>query len=196
MDCLLLVRKIKELRYKFLSQFFYKLFFKEFGKGSRIINPLKIRNSKFILLGKNVSINDYVFLMALPTSNNDSPYLSIGDNVNIGHFNHIICNHKIIIENDVLTADHVYISDNNHNYSDVNIPISKQGIVSKAETYIGEGSWIGENVCIISAHVGKHCVIGANSVVINNIPDYSVAVGNPARVIKQYDFQLNKWVRR
>ena len=62
------------------------------------------------------------------------------------------------------------------------------------ELIIGEGSWIGINVVIIGdVHVGKNCVIGANSIVINDIPDYSVAVGNPAKIIKKYDFEAKTW---
>lgn len=58
---------------------------------------------------------------------------------------------------------------------------------------IGEGTWLGENVCVIGAKIGKHCVIGANSVVTKDIPDYSIAVGAPARIIKQYNFKENVW---
>lgn len=61
---------------------------------------------------------------------------------------------------------------------------------------IRRDTWIGTNVSIIgNVNIGKHCVIGANSVVTHNIPDYSVAVGCPARVIKRYDFNQNKWVK-
>lgn len=60
---------------------------------------------------------------------------------------------------------------------------------------IGEGSWLGENVCVIGASVGKHCTIGANAVVTKDIPDYSVAVGIPAKVIKQYNFKTQRWER-
>jgi acetyltransferase-like isoleucine patch superfamily enzyme len=59
---------------------------------------------------------------------------------------------------------------------------------------IGDGSWIGENACIIGAHVGKNCVIGANAVVTSDIPDYSVAVGVPAVVIKRFDAPSKMWI--
>ena len=59
---------------------------------------------------------------------------------------------------------------------------------------IGEGSWLGEHVCVIGASIGKHCVIGANAVVVHDIPDYSVAVGAPARVIKKFNEDSNSWV--
>ena len=70
-----------------------------------------------------------------------------------------------------------------------------QGVTQKRDVVIGNGSWIGEHVCIIGASIGRHCVIGANSVVTRDIPDYSVAVGSPAVIIKKYDFNLNKWIK-
>ena len=95
-----------------------------------------------------------------------------------------------------MIADKVYISDNLHEYTNVCIPIIEQPIIQKKNVSIGSGSWIGENVCIIGATIGKHCVIGANSVVTHDIPDFSVAVGSPAKIIKRYDFSQNKWVRK
>ena len=73
------------------------------------------------------------------------------------------------------------------------MPILKQKIKQIGTVVIGEGSWLGENVCVIGANVGKNCVIGANSVVTKDIPDYSVAVGVPAKVIKSYNFSSKKW---
>ena len=111
----------------------------------------------------------------------------------IGHFNHIYATRSIILHKNVLTADKVYISDNMHGYENVELPILRQPIVQKHIVEIGEGSWIGENVCVIGAKIGKHCIIGANSVVSKDIPDYCVAVGSPAKVVKRYNAQLRKW---
>ena len=59
---------------------------------------------------------------------------------------------------------------------------------------IGDDSWIGINSVIVgNVRIGKHCVIGANSVVNKNIPDYSIAVGSPAKVIKRYNFEKKEW---
>ena len=73
------------------------------------------------------------------------------------------------------------------------VPIKEQGIIQKKDVYIGDGSWLGENVCVIGASIGQHCVIGANSVVTKDIPDYSVAVGSPAKVIKRYNPETKQW---
>jgi acetyltransferase-like isoleucine patch superfamily enzyme len=69
-----------------------------------------------------------------------------------------------------------------------------QSVKFKQRVAIGDGSWIGENACIIGASIGRNCVIGANAVVTRDIPDYCVAVGIPAAVIRRFDVTLQKWV--
>jgi acetyltransferase-like isoleucine patch superfamily enzyme len=87
----------------------------------------------------------------------------------------------------------VYITDQNHGYERIDVPISMQTQPEKMVT-IGEGSWIGAGSVILpGSNIGKHVAIGANSVVTGVIPDYSVAVGSPARVIKRYS-QDSGWV--
>ena len=80
----------------------------------------------------------------------------------------------------------VYITDCDHEYRNIKIPVIDQGIVQRGQRVsIGEGSYIGINAVIVgNVKIGKHCVIGANSVVTKDVPDYCVAVGSPARVIK------------
>jgi len=75
----------------------------------------------------------------------------------------------------------------------VAVPVCKQAVVQKKSVRIGEGSWLGINVCVLGANVGKHCVIGANSVVTKDIPDYCVAIGSPARIIKRFDMESGLW---
>jgi acetyltransferase-like isoleucine patch superfamily enzyme len=119
--------------------------------------------------------------------------LIIGDGTNIGNFNHIYATRSIIIGENVLTADKVYISDNLHGYEDINIPIIHQPIKQIGNVVIGNGTWIGENVCVIGVKIGKNCVIGANSVVTKDIPDYCVVVGSPSYIIKRFCQETNIW---
>lgn len=81
----------------------------------------------------------------------------------------------------------MYITDCDHEYRNVVVPVIDQGIVQKGQKVsIGDGSYIGINAVIVgNVEIGKHCVIGANSVVTKDVPDYSVAVGSPAKVIKK-----------
>ncbi|MCH5686533.1 acyltransferase [Niabella sp. W65] len=149
-------------------------------------NPLQIDKPQNIIIGKRTYIGYKAWLAAVPIVNTGSSELKIGDGCGIGNFNHIYATKSVIIENDVLTADKVYISDNLHSFDDISIPIIYQPVKQIKEVVIGSGSWIGENVCILGASIGKNCVIGANSVVNRDIPDYSVAVGAPAKIVRDF----------
>lgn len=89
----------------------------------------------------------------------------------------------------VRLSPNVYITDCDHEYRNISVPVIDQGIAQKGQTVsIGYGSYIGINAVIVgNVKIGKHCVIGANSVVTHNVPDYSVVVGFPAKVIKKCD---------
>jgi len=172
----------------------YQFQFQFFGQKSRIDSPLRIDGKKYIEIGKNVLIQYKTWLACFPLlTGEEKPILKIGNHTSIGHFNHICATKSIVIENYVLTADKVYISDNLHSYENPTIPIIQQPIKQIKTVVIGEGSWIGENVAIMGASIGKNCVIGANAVVTKDIPDYSVAVGNPAKIIKRYNFETKQW---
>ncbi len=182
---------------KYLRWLYYWSKFGSFGICSVIKSPLSIDGGKNIHIGSNVCIQYKTWLASLPLTQigGGNSELLIEDGCILGHFNHIYATKSIILHKDVLTADKVYISDNLHGYEDIMTPIRKQPIVQNRDVEIGEGSWIGENVCILGVHIGKHCVIGANSVVTHDIPDYSVAVGSPAKVIKRYNFEKKQWVK-
>ena len=186
-----LLRYSTALKLRFIT-LLYKYRFKSFGKKSYLHSPLKIDGIENIEIGNGVSIAYKTWLAAVPLTGEKSK-LIIEDGVNIGNFNHIYATQSIIIRKDVLTADKVYISDNLHGYEDINTPIIKQPIIQKKKVEIGEGSWLGENVCIIGASIGKHCVVGANSVVTKDFPDYCVIVGAPAKIVKRYCFEQQKW---
>ena len=166
--------------------------FGQFGAKSTISKPLRVNGPEHIFIGEKVGIHKYAWLGARNLTGY-TPSLIIKDNVTIGDFAHIFATRRIEIGCNVLLANNVYISDNVHGYVDVEMPVIKQPIIQKNDVFIGEDSWIGEHVSIIGSSIGKHCVIGANSVVTHNIPDYCVAVGIPARIIKRYDFDTKKW---
>lgn len=186
------IRIINNL-YGLYFKIFYSNKFKYFGQKSHVLFPLKINGIKNITIGDRVNVAYKTWLAALPHTGSKICELKIGSGSCIGNFNHIYATKSIIIEDNVLTADKVYISDNLHGYEDITIPIMHQAIKQKSNVIIGEGSWLGEHVCVIGAKIGKNCIIGANSVVIKDIPDYCVAVGSPARIIKRYCSITNSW---
>lgn len=188
------IEYLKVLYYHLVTIAVYSRCFKKIGKHSVIIKPLKIDNAENIIIEDSVIINKQSWLLTLKIDESE-PELIIGGGTTIGNFNHITCIHKVNIGKNVLTADKVYISDNLHNYEDVEMPIINQEVIFKKEVNIGEGSWIGENVSIIGCSIGRNCVVGANSVINKDIPDYCVAVGAPAKVIKRYDMITKRWVK-
>lgn len=142
----------------------------------------------------NVTIRPSSYVYA----NNANSLIEFGEGTEIGNHSTISAYNKIIFGKDVLTGPHLFISDHNHEYANQDIAICKQGVRHNEgdKVVIGEGSWIGTNVVIVgNVYIGKHCVIGANAVVTKDIPDYSVAVGIPARVVRQFDFETQCWER-
>jgi acetyltransferase-like isoleucine patch superfamily enzyme len=172
---------------------FIKPGFGSFGKGSFIKSPLSLGNPKSIFIGNDVMVQYKSWLAARPQTGNHEARLTIDDGSRIGNFNHIYATNSIHIEKNVLTADKVYISDNLHSYTNIHVPILKQPIRQLNSVKIGEGAWLGENVCIIGASVGKQSVVGANSVVTKDVPDYCIVVGSPAKIIKRYNSESGEW---
>ena len=124
----------------------------------------------------------------------DDGSLKIGKNVLIGRYNEIGGCGDIEIEDNVIFASCVHIIPTNHSYQNVDIPIRDQGGTRKT-VLIKKDSWVGRGSIILSGvTIGEHSVIGAGSVVTKDVPDYCVAVGNPAKIIKRYDFENSEWV--
>ena len=188
-----LMLKVKRKIATLLSSFIFRVSFKNFGTKSSIFKPDILQGVKYIEVGDRVVIQPGLWALALKIDNNE-PILNIGNNVYIGRFLHIVSVRRVVIEKDVLIADKVYISDNLHEYKDIHIPVSQQPVVFKGDVVIKEGGWIGENVSIIGACIGRNSVVAANSVVTKDIPDYSVCAGVPAKVIKKYCFERNEWI--
>ena len=164
-----------------------------FGANSYVESILRLQGAENISIGSRVVINANAWLASKPLTGLGESELKIDDYCFIGDYCHFWSTHSIRVEKKVIMANHVYIADNMHGYENIELPVIDQPIVQKRDVIIGEGSWLGENVCVIGANVGKHCVIGANSVVTHDIPDYCVAVGAPARVIKRYNFDSKLW---
>ena len=181
------------------SQLYTRLIRKEFGFMGRcvmITPPFRSDNPGNIRLGDSCRINAGSWLDTIPEYGTAtySPRLEIGDHTYIGYNAHIMACGDMKIGSNVVIADKVYISDNQHGFQDVTRPIMPQPLTHPGPVIIEDEVWLGEGVCVMpNVKIGKHSVIGANSVVTKDIPPYSVAVGVPAKIIKRYNFETEQW---
>lgn len=173
-----------------------KIYFKEFHLSDHIKKPLCL-TPKYISMGKHVFVGHYSRVEGVDRYNNKlfNPYICFEDGVSIIQGLYLTCANRIVIGKNTAIAANVSITDINHPYDDINVPIEKQDI-AVSEVIIGNDCKIYNNVVILpGVHIGNHVTIGANSVVNSDVPDYSVVAGVPAKIIKQYDFNKDEWVK-
>lgn len=164
--------------------------FGAFGEGSAICFPVAACfGERYIRIGSRTIIGPYASLSAGVAPGHvpeRDPVISIGDRTVIGKGSGIVGHLSVEIGDDVWTGHHVYVTDANHGYEDVDTPIGLQ-FAAPRPVSIGSGSWLGHGAIVLpGADVGRQVVIGAGAVVTGTIPDRSIAVGNPARVIRRY----------
>lgn len=164
-------------------------FYMKRGRKSVIYRTVRKDITPFnqFVLGDSSVIEDFAIV------NNAVGDLTIGNDTRIGLGCTLIG--PIDIGSSVNLAQNIVISGLNHNYSDIDKTIASQGVNTKRIT-INDDVWIGANTVVVAGvTIGKRVIIGAGSVVTNNIPSYSIAVGNPCRVVKKYDLDKNRWVK-
>jgi carbonic anhydrase/acetyltransferase-like protein (isoleucine patch superfamily) len=165
--------------------------FGRFGPDSVIcFPPNAIFNEQYIHIGAGTLFGPQITLSAGMVPGQlmvSDPVISVGDRCLIGKGSGIVGHLEITIGDDVWTGHHVYITDQNHGYGDLTVPISRQ-VMPERPVSIGDGSWLGHGTVVLpGASIGRHVVIGANSVVTGEVPDNCVAAGVPARVIRRLD---------
>ena len=164
------------------------------GNNSKIFYPYLLGEKEKLFLGKDSTILANSRLQSFSNYGITAKQIKIGNNCYIG-FNFSCLNaSSIVIGNNVLIASNVLITSLNHGVDpESEIPYMNQNLTS-SPVEIGDNCWIGEKVVILpGVKIGKYSVIGAGSIVTKSIPDYSMAVGNPAKVIKKYNFDKHCW---
>ena len=168
---------------------------KKLGKcGKNVVLPYKtiLHDPQYIYIDDNVSIGLNCSLETWHEYNGEPtgsiPALEISDNVSISQGCQLSCLKHIQIKSGTLLGTNVFITDNFHGcntHDELYIPPRERLLYSKGDIFIGENVWIGRNVCIMpGVSIGDGAIVGANAVVTHDIPAYSVAVGIPAKVIK------------
>jgi acetyltransferase-like isoleucine patch superfamily enzyme len=168
-------------------QWFVNPFFHKKGKGTSICRRTRID----VLPFQDFNIGNYSTVEDFATINNGVGAVNIGNNSRIGIGNVIIG--PVTIGNNVILAQNIVMSGLNHIYTNIEIPIYLQG-ETLATITIEDDCWIGANAVITAGvTIGKHSVIAGGAVVTKDIPSFSVAVGNPAKVVKKYNFETKVW---
>lgn len=190
--------------YRKLLQLIYNFFLaRRFNIKKLCIHPsAKIIGPSNIQIGENFYAGKDLWIEAVH-SHGDltySPQIIIKNNVAVNDSVHIAATNYVEIGNNVLMASKIYISDHNHGsytgeeQSDPETPPNIRPVSYDKRVVIEDNVWLGEFVAVLSGvTIGRGSIIGSNSVVSKSIPPHSIAVGSPARVVKQYNSITKKW---
>ncbi len=182
--------RLKMTQMNFISRYRYI----SVGKGCFIIKPI-ILTPEFISLGDKVSFRHHARIEAISSFSSESftPNIIIESGVTFQQRCHITAASRLVIGKGTIASFDVMITDIDHEYEDVSLPISQQKLAIKP-TYIGESCFLGGGVKIqAGTTLGRHCIVGSNSVVRGQFPDYCVIVGAPARIVKRYNENTSQW---
>lgn len=166
------------------------------GKNVQINAPKVFGHPELMSIGDNTVVLDGARFQSYPELVDDEPRILIGKNCFLGYRLCILAGANVTIGNDVLMASDITLCSHNHGMNpEDTVPYMNQSLICEPIN-IGDNCWIGDKVIIVAGvTIGRGSVVGAGSVVTKNIPDYCIAVGNPARVIKQYNFENKRWER-
>lgn len=191
--------RLKQMAARIARALVWRRRFQHFGQRSIIYAPMMIVGPEFMRLGDNSCIRDGARLEAVRSPGATwTPRLEIGNRVNIEQGVHIVCQGSVMIEDDVSITPYCVIVDTYHSFDPPNCGVKIGDRLPDRETHvrIGAGTFIGTHSVILpNVTIGKGCVIGAGSVVAIDLPDYTVAAGAPARIIKQFDPVTSQWHR-
>jgi acetyltransferase-like isoleucine patch superfamily enzyme len=155
--------------------------FESFGEHSTLQLPLRLQGEERIAVGSGVFVGAGAWLQTLGDGR-----LEIGDGCSFAGGDVLSAAASIRIGPQVLFARNVYIADHRHAFADDERAVLDQPIEQLAAVEVGAGAWLGQNVVVgPGVRIGRGAVVGANAVVLSDIPDRAVAVGAPARVVRE-----------
>ena len=160
--------------------------FASFGRRSVVQLPVRLGGEERIAVGSDVFVGAGSWLQAVD-GHGDEVALEIGDGTSIVGGCVLSAAVSVRLGRRVLIARNVYISDHVHRYDDTAQAVLDQGIRGIEPVEICDGAWLGENVVVCpGVRIGRGAVIGANAVVLHDVPDFCVAVGAPARIVRSF----------
>lgn len=167
---------------------------KKIGKGTYIDKTVNVLGWAHVSIGSNTLIGEQTWLNVNKRIKGFE-HIIIGNYCYIGRRNLISSSKLLTISDYVMTSNDCKFLGNNHIFSNPFFPYISTNTTGDDTMKIGVNVWIGAGVIVLGAvTVGHGSIVGAGSVVTKNIPPFSIAVGNPCKVIKRYDFEKNLWV--
>lgn len=192
------VNRLHGILSRLKTELYYKRIFGAIGPHSRIDKPLLLSNPQFVFIGAGTAIRAGARIETVLMDRSHPPALHIGSNVNIEQNVHLVCSSSISIGDNVTITGNCAIVDTIHPFEDVddNRKIGDRIDPRPSPVFIGENSFLGfGSVILPGVRIGMNCIIGANSTVTRDIPDFCVAAGNPAAIVRRYDHQQKRWIR-
>ena len=163
-------------------------------RNAYIASDVRMIGISRIEIGKNVAIGRGSWLN-VNDRKSSGVAISIGDNSFIGVHNFFTAGRSIVIRDYCLTAINCAFLGSAHRYEDPMRAYSSTGTTLDGDIYVGANCFFGVGATVLgSVRIGHGCILGAGTVVRSDIPPFSLVVGNPARVIKRFDFGEKKWV--
>lgn len=164
------------------------------GKDVTINYPFSVNGEENITIGDGTTILDGARMQVFSSLTGKKTHLTIGSNCYFCYRLTILAGGDVTIGDHVLMASDISIISHNHGINPEEVTPYMDQTLQIAPIVIGDNCWLGDKVVVTAGvTIGKGCVVGSNSVVTHDIPDYSIAVGAPARVIKQWDFGKHRW---
>lgn len=175
--------------------FFKRRSYRKYGRNSLIYKPLCVIGKKHISIGNNVSIGEFARIETIEDWGNQklAPNLIIGDNTSFEQYAKIICTSNLTIGNNCVFSYNVFVSTAEHSYNNIENSVMEQELISR-DVSIGDNCFVGMDVKIFAGvKISNNVIVGANSIVMSDLPSYTVCVGTPAKPIKKYNFTTQNW---
>jgi galactoside O-acetyltransferase len=162
--------------------------FRRFGRGSLLLPPARVNSPHCIEVGDGVVMLEHGWLsVRAEHAGEREPRLVIGDRVRLGRCVSVACIGEVVIEDDVMTSDNVFIADCFHEYADPHTPVLHQPMSTPEPVRIARGAYLGAGSIVLGGvTVGENAYVGEGAVVTKDVPPHAVVLGNPARIVESY----------